>query len=208
MARLKLKMYDSVIPDCYESLNLIADNMKPYFYIAQAHIELGHLDEALRAAEKAYRLCSGAETGVVDKGWERSLGSVTALVLRCKKEIWEKKENERLKIQNTLLEEMCGLIRGKKEEQVAKIAAHNGSRKDIEDVEAQWARKELELRKMWDIAADAEFKRRDDIAAGRIEPPDWLIDNITFQVMHDPVVVSPNSLLPYITYSPANSSGS
>jgi STIP1 family protein 1 len=190
MARLKLSLYDSVIPDCEKSLALLSGNMKPYYYLAQAYIELGQLDKALENAEEAYTLCSGAKTGVIDKGWERSLGAVTALVLRCKKEIWERRENERLKIQNTLLEEMCSLVKEKKDQQVAKIKAHNGSKKEMDNVEAQWAQKEQELRRMWDIAADAEAKRRVDIAGKRREPPDWLIDNITFQVMHDPVMVS------------------
>lgn len=190
MARLKLLKYDEVISDCKASLYLLSENMKAYYYLAQAEIELGRIDEALKHADMAYDLCSGRNTGTVDQGWLRSLSNVTALVLRCRKERWERKENERIKVQNTLLEEVCSLIKGKKEEQVAIIAAHNGSKKDMGEVEAKWAGKEQELRRMWDIAADAESKRREDIAGKTREVPDWLIDNITFQVMHDPMMVS------------------
>jgi STIP1 family protein 1 len=182
MARLKLHMYDAVIPDCLASLELLSENMKAYYYLAQAEIELGRLDDAYKNAQIAYELCSGVKTGVVDRAWERSLGPVTALVLRCKKELWEKKENERLKVRNLLLEETCVLMRARKEEQKKKIAAYDGSQQEMDEVEREWAEKEQELRRTWERAADNEGKRR--------EVPDWAIDNITFAVMHDPVMVS------------------
>jgi STIP1 homology and U-box containing protein 1 len=175
-------MYDAVIPDCLASLELLSENMKAYYYLAQAEIELARLDDAYKNAQKAYELCSGVKTGVVDRAWERSLGPVTALVLRCKKELWEKKENERLKVRNVLLEETCALMRARKEEQKKKIAAYDGSQQEMDDVEREWAEKEQELRRTWERAADNEGKRR--------EVPDWAIDNITFAVMHDPVMVS------------------
>jgi hypothetical protein len=183
MARLKLRMFDAVIPDCLASLELLSENMKAYYYLAQAEIELGRLEDAYKSAQIAYELCSGIKTGVVDKAWERSLGPVTALVLRCKKELWEKKENERLKIRNTLLEDLSAMMRVKREEQKRKIAAHDGSEQEMNDVDREWSEKEQELRRIWDIAADKEGKRR--------EVPDWIIDNITFAVMHDPVMVRP-----------------
>lgn len=157
--------------------------MKAHYYLAQAYIELGRLEEAYEHALKAYEMCSGIKTGVVDKAWERSLSPVTALVLRCKKELWEKKEDERLKVRNTLLEEMCALMRARKEEQMKKIAAHDGSQQEMDDVEREWTEKEQELRRVWERAADNEGKRR--------EVPDWAIDNITFAVMHDPLMVIP-----------------
>jgi STIP1 family protein 1 len=189
MARLKLHLYDAVIPDCLASLELLPENMKAYYYLAQAEIELGRLEDAYKNAKIAYELCSGVKTGVVDRSWERSLGVVTALVLRCKKELWEKKEDERLKLRNTLLEETCALMRAKKEEQIKKIAAHDGSQQEMDDVEREWTAKEQELRRVWETATDIEGKRR--------EVPDWAIDNITFAVMHDPVMVSySHSVLP------------
>jgi STIP1 family protein 1 len=88
-----------------------------------------------------------------------------------------------LKLRNTLLEEMCALMRARKEEQMKKIAAHDGSQQETDDVEREWTEKEQELRRVWERAADNEGKRR--------EVPDWAIDNITFAVMYDPVIVSP-----------------
>jgi STIP1 homology and U-box containing protein 1 len=182
MARLKLQLYDAVIPDCEASLALLSENMKAHYYLAQAQIELGRLEDAYESAQTAYEMCSGIKTGVIDKAWERSLAPVTALVLRCKKELWEKKEDERLKVRNTLLEESCALMKARKEEQIKKIADFDGSRQEMDDVEREWTEKEQELRRVWDSAADKEGKRR--------EVPDWAIDNITFAVMHDPVMVS------------------
>lgn len=183
MARLKLHLYDAVIPDCLASLELLSENMKAHYYLAQAEIELGRLEDAYKSAQTAYEMCSGVKTGVVDRSWEASLGLVTALVLRCKKELWEKKEDERLKVRNILLEETSALIRARKEEQKKKIAAHDGSQQEMDDVEREWTEKEQELRRVWESAANNEGKRR--------EVPDWAIDNITFAVMLDPVTVSP-----------------
>ncbi len=116
---------------------------------------------------------------------EKNLGPVTALVLRCKKELWEKKENDRLKVRNGLLEEMCGLIRSKKENELAALnMVGEATKEQTEEVERTWRRKEEELRRVWDTAAEGEGKRR--------AVPDWAIDNITFAVMHDPVMVSLN----------------
>lgn len=197
MARLRLHMYDAVIPDCLASLELLSENMKAYYYLAQAEIELGRLEDAYKSAQIAYELCSGVKTGVVDKAWERSLGAVTALVLRCKKELWEKKEDERLRIRNALLAEMCALMRARKEEQKKKIAVHDGSQQEMDDVEKEWAEKEQELRRTWERVAEDEGKRR--------EVPDWAIDNITFAVMHDPVMVCPLLLFTaYIQHVMAN----
>jgi STIP1 homology and U-box containing protein 1 len=183
MARLKLHLYESVIPDCNSSLELLSENMKAYYYLAQAEIELERLEEAYSHAQKAYELCSGIKTGVVDKAWERSLGPVTALVLRCKKELWERKENERLKTRNSLLEDLRDLLAKQKatEREELKASADYSEEKRIE-LESSWQKKEEELKRLWESAADADGKRR--------EVPDWAIDNITFAVMYDPVMVS------------------
>lgn len=83
-----------VIPDCLASPELLSENMKAYYYCALAKIELGRRDDALKSARTAYGLCSGAKSGVVDRVWNGVSAPVPALRLRCKKEIWEKKEDE------------------------------------------------------------------------------------------------------------------
>jgi STIP1 homology and U-box containing protein 1 len=184
MARLKLNLYEAAIPDCFSSLELLSENMKAHYYLAQAELELGRLEDAYKSAMIAYELCSGGKTGVaVDRAWERSLGAVTALVLRCKKELWEKKERERLRLRNKLLEDMAAYLRVGREKEKADINVNgDATQEELERVDQQWAAKEMEMRRIWDVAADADGKGR--------EVPDWAIDNITFAVMQDPVMVS------------------
>lgn len=198
MARLKIKLYESVIPDCEASLSLLQANMKAYYYMAQAELELGRKTSALQHAETAYELCSGVKVGSrkteeklvgYDKAWERSLGSVTALVLRCKKEVWEAKEKERLRGQQDLLGELIEGLEEARDEEV-KIIAEKRRTGEVGEIEAEELAEEtkqickskaVRLRQTWELAAGQEGKRR--------EVPDWIIDDITFAVMHDPVVV-------------------
>jgi STIP1 homology and U-box containing protein 1 len=171
-------MYNDVFPDCAASLELSPINMKAHFLLAQAEIEVGKLDEAYANALEAYELCSGRGGHSVDKAWERSLAPVTALVLRCKKEIWERREAERLKTRNALLEELVAAIARDRDAELARAEGEA----EREEVRRRWAEKEAELRRVWEVVADKDEKRR--------VVPDWAIDNITFAVMHDPVMVS------------------
>jgi hypothetical protein len=52
----------------------------------------------------------------------------------------------------------------------------------MEAVEREWAEKEQELRRVWDIAAEAEAKGGAHIEGKRKEVPNWTIGNITFNV--------------------------
>jgi STIP1 family protein 1 len=171
-------MYTEVLPDCAASLELSPINMKAHFLLAQAEIEVGKLDEAYANALTAYELCSGRGGHGVDKAWERSLAPVTALVLRCKKEIWERREDARLRTRNALLAELQAAMVRDHEAELGRVEGEP----EKAEVRARWAEKEAELRHVWEAAADKEGKRR--------VVPDWAIDNITFSVMHDPAMVS------------------
>jgi hypothetical protein len=188
MALLKLHSYPSVITDSHHALDLLIGPhtttqipcpntphhtfnpptyapatqgtvMKAYFQLAQAQIALNKSDEGLKSAREAHRLCV-EEIYIGGKG-ASSIGPITELVLRCKKEDWERREDERLKLRGGLLEELVGLL-GK---------------------EGDWG-KAGELRRVFDAAKVEEGEAR------RRTVPDWCVDDITFSVMLDPVVVS------------------
>lgn len=188
MSRLKLHLYEAVIPDCLASLDLLSENMKAYYYLAQAEIELGRVGDAYKHATMAYELCSGVKSGVVDRAWERSLGVVGQLVLRCKKELWQEKESARLGKWNVLRDEVVGMFEKQKEEELAREDVSETQRAEVN---RKWEEKERELLSVWEKAAEGQGKRR--------EVPDWAIDNITFAVMHDPVIVS--SLVSLVSFS-------
>lgn len=98
MARLKLQSWDACIDDCIKAIELEKNNMKGYYYLAQAQLALHHPNEALSSALTAYHECL--------KIGSSSTGAVSALVLQAKKEKWEGKERDRLRRRSDLLREL------------------------------------------------------------------------------------------------------
>ena len=169
--------------------------MKAYFQLAQAQIALREKNEALESAKKAHVLC----VGEIERGGKggSSLGMIGELVLRCKKEVWESREEERLRVRLLLLGELViGLEKGMVEE-AERCLGNGGTKEDVERVEKVWLGKIDELRRVWDLgtAGDAggEKKRRPN-------PPDWCVDDITFGVMVDPVVVCFTDSSPFLQF--------
>lgn len=202
-ARLKLQHYEAVIPDCQASLNLLESNMKAYYFMSQAELELGRKVAALASAEMAYDLCSGFKVGGrkgtekiagYDPKWASSLTSVTALILRCKKEAWELRERSRLREAYPLLEELIQHLETIKSEDL-ELLEQQGlgdiERKDlVKETEEACAAKIDLLQSNWLKALGPEAQKR--------EVPDWAIDDITFAIMHDPVMVCTSSQLVYV----------
>lgn len=180
MARLKLSHWEPVIEDCLSSINLLDENMKAYYYLAQAQIALHHPNEALSSALRAFELCV--------KSQDKSIAAITALVLRCKKEKWEVRERQRLRGRNTLLDQLVEGLQEKMEAEVREIrgAEEKGeigmetARDDVDETERTCREKVEELRSVFEVADPENCKRR--------EVPEWAIDSITFAVMHDPVM--------------------
>jgi STIP1 family protein 1 len=173
MARLKLSLHEGVIEDCAASLKLLPHNMKAHYYRAQALLALGRAQEALEAAKKAYQLAylSG------DRGWERSLGNIVALILKIKKVAWEEKEERRLKENNKLRDQVIAALRKEMEEQLDGAKADQAE----EELKKEYEEKIEEVKRVWQKAAEGDEKKR--------EVPDWMIDDITFAIMVDPVIV-------------------
>ena len=66
--------------------------MKAHFQLAQAQIALHYAEDALESARTAHTLC--VEEVVAGGKGGSSIGPITELVLRCKKERWEEREGE------------------------------------------------------------------------------------------------------------------
>ncbi|KAG0649410.1 RING-type E3 ubiquitin transferase CHIP [Hyphodiscus hymeniophilus] len=158
---LRLRLYTRVVSDALTSIALMPENMKAYYHLAQAHIALGRPSEALASSRKAHAFCV-EEIHRGGKG-ASSIGPITELVLRCKKEDWEEREDVRLRGREGLLGEVV--------EALGKGDSVEGTRGKIEEV-----------RRVFDEAGlvDREARRR--------KVPDWCVDDITFAVMLDPVV--------------------
>ena len=149
--------------------------MKAYYQLAQAQIALHQEAEALDSAKTAHRLCvEECRKTPMGKG-SSSIGHITELVLRCKREWWEAREKKRLKERGGLLEELVDELESKKKR------ATEAGRKTLA---LEYDERVEELRRTFEQAGlmGEEGKRR--------KVPDWCLDDISFSVMLDPVVVS------------------
>lgn len=170
MARLKLQHWDSVIADCNTCLALASSNMKAHYYLAQAQLAIHDEDAALASAYKAHELCAATN--------DRSLAAVTALVLRAKKERWESREKRRVREAVDLERELHELLEAQRDQLLAYEA---------DDAERNTIRDEMEAKAA--LLTDM-FDRARAQAGERREVPEWVIDDISFGIMVDPVIVS------------------
>ncbi|KAL8774268.1 MAG: hypothetical protein Q9209_001019 [Squamulea sp. 1 TL-2023] len=179
MTRIRLQSWDACIDDCIRSIELDnATNMKGYYYLAQAQLALKHPNEALNSALTAYHECLKTNSS--------STRNVSQLVLQAKKEKWEAKERKRIRQRSALLAELEEDLERKKGTELRKVdimceggEGTSDAREEREEVENTWRRKIEELRSVFAIA-DGGLEQR--------EVPDYMIDNISFCVMHDPVI--------------------
>ncbi|KAF2188586.1 U-box-domain-containing protein [Zopfia rhizophila CBS 207.26] len=181
-ARLKLERWQDVIDDCIKSIELMQENMKAFFYLAQAQLAINHPNEALSSALMAYELCSRSSQQT------SNAATISALVLKCKKAKWEIRERDRIRRRHALLADLEIKLEEEYKKDVFDIdeRIQNG---EIGQVEAQeekaerkgeWERKVKDLRTAFALSDPENMKIR--------EVPDYLVDGITFEIMHDPVV--------------------
>ncbi|KAI9678360.1 MAG: hypothetical protein M1817_006307 [Caeruleum heppii] len=178
-ARIKLNAWEDVISDCLKSIEL-SHNMKAYYYLSQAQLHLHHPNEAHSSALTAYELCV--------QNNDPSVGSISALVLRAKKEKWEIRERDRVRRRNELLAELedrLEIARSDEREAIEDnfrrgLMPWHEAEEEIAIVDQLSRQKHEELRSIFAIADPEHAQQR--------QVPDYLIDNISFSVMHDPVV--------------------
>lgn len=156
MARLKLQAWDACIDDSIKAIELERNNMKAYYYLAQAQLALNHPNEAFSSALTAYEQC--LET------FSPSTSAVSGLVLQAKKQKWEARERERIRGRSELLRELeNGLLRTKKAElQDLKLQKLEISEEAEEkaDIELLTRRKIEELRSVFAVSDPANMQRR------------------------------------------------
>ncbi|KAK6212726.1 hypothetical protein LQW54_004993 [Pestalotiopsis sp. IQ-011] len=168
LARLKLRLWDSAIDDCQTCLKINSESMKAYYYMAQAQVELGNFDDALLTAKQARNLC--VQTN------DKSLGQVTVLVLRCKKERWEHMDKWRKREDLSLEGDMIAAIRREADDMI-KTTEDAFERRDITQ---EYEAKILAVQEVFERSRENDDKKR--------VVPDWMICDITFNVFVDPVV--------------------
>ncbi|KAI1374027.1 U-box-domain-containing protein [Hypoxylon crocopeplum] len=169
MARIRLNLYESAISDCNQGLVLTGGNhLKAHFILSQCQLAIHDYDTALESALQAHRLC--VETN------DKSLGPVTAQVLRCKKERWEDMEKRRAREGKELESDVIAIMERERDDMVN--SCHNDF--DRQQVRQEWEDKISLLRLTFEKSrAESEKKR---------QVPDWVIDDISFGIMIDPVM--------------------
>ncbi|KXL44385.1 hypothetical protein M433DRAFT_149699 [Acidomyces richmondensis BFW] len=188
--RLKLQRWDGAINDCIKSLEITGpngQNHKAYYFLAQAQLALNHPHEALSSALTAYDqvlhpVAQGAKIS------SRDLETFSAFVLKCKKAKFAARERDRLRRQGNLRAEVEEALEAQKHRELDEVSRQL-ERMEVGNVEAaerseeimsNYARKIDDLRSIFARADPANYRAR--------EIPDYLIDMITFEPMHDPVI--------------------
>lgn len=143
--------------------------MKANYYLAQAHVELHNTEEALETAVRAHALCV--------KQSDKSLPQVTALVLRCKKERWQERERRRKRENQDLEHEILAMMQQEMNEALSTCDSDSLRA----EVAKEWEDKVADLRRTFDLARQNGERER--------VVPDWMIDEITFNIFVDPVTV-------------------
>jgi STIP1 family protein 1 len=181
-ARLKLEKWEGVIDDSIRSIELLKDNMKAFFYLAQAQIAINHPNEALSSALMAYELCTKSSQQT------NNAATISALVLKCKKAKWDIRERERIRRRADLLADLESKLEDEYKKSIFDIEERTAageigtieSQEQRAEQKTEWENKVNDLRTAFALSDPENLEKR--------EVPDYLVDGITFEIMHDPVV--------------------
>ncbi|KAJ5805096.1 hypothetical protein N7474_010983 [Penicillium riverlandense] len=184
VTRLKLEKWAGVEHDARAAITLHGPknpaSLKSSYYLAQALLGLQRPQEAYEVAIDAYRASLSAKNPQTE--------NLSKTVLRAKQQIWAARETARLREMNETLGSVEALIeadlkRGLEELQARLAKGEIGEIGFGEDTRALREDKErnvANVREAFRIASKGEVQER--------IVPDYLIDGITFEIMHDPVI--------------------
>jgi len=169
--RIKLKSWETVIDDCIKAIELQPDNMKGYYYLAQAQIALRHPNEALNSAMTAYGICL--------KTHDSSTSNISNLILQAKKEKWEAKERERIRRRSDLLRELEDSLTRNADRQMweaeQKIKhlelGETEGKEEKEEIQTSTRQKMEELMSVFAVSDPENLKRRVRISCLARGPP-------------------------------------
>ncbi|KAJ9629136.1 hypothetical protein, variant 1 [Exophiala oligosperma] len=185
LTRLKLQDWQGAESDARKAIELYgpkheAQSMKSHYYLAQALLPQRHVGEALAEAKHAYTTCLETK--------DSSAELIGQFILKAKQAQWQARETARLRELNStlaLVEDMLNqqLDRDKQdvEERFTKQEiGETGRQEEIDELEKEAESRRENIRKAFENSAVPDTVER--------IVPDWMIDPITFEVMHDPVV--------------------
>lgn len=149
---------------------------------AQAQIAINHPNEALSSALMAYELCTTSSQQT------SNAATISALVLRCKQAKWNIRERERIRRRGDLLADLELMLETQYKKDMddiqSRIESNSLPRTEGQEEKAElksgFEAKRADLRTAFAIS-DPEHQQKREV-------PDYLVDGITFEIMHDPVV--------------------
>ncbi|KAF3482940.1 U-box domain-containing protein [Arthroderma uncinatum] len=183
LVRIKLGSWEGVEHDSRIAVDLYGPKnpvaVKANYYLSQALLGLQRPAEALEIALAAYK--SSLETK------NPNSEPLSRVILRAKQSIWAAKETSRLRERNETLKQVEVLLEADLKAEITRLheafqrgeMGQVGYDEDKKVLEEEYAKRLKNVREAF-AAVDPELQERN--------MPEHLIDNITFEVMHDPVV--------------------
>jgi STIP1 homology and U-box containing protein 1 len=156
--------------------------MKAHYYLAQSLLSQRHVGEALNEAQVAYRMALSLKDSSADL--------ISQFILRAKQAQWSARETARLRELSSTLAAVEDLLDRQLETDLADLNAQveagtlgaTGRDEERSTIEAEFTERRRTIRAAFasQNPSQPEYQER--------KVPDYLIDTITFEVMHDPVV--------------------
>lgn len=186
---MKRQLWDDAISDCLKAIEINGPNKqnhKAFFFLAQAQLALHHPNEATSSAITAYDQVRNPLSAA--KISPKDLETFSAFVLKCKKARFAARDRERRLRQHDLRAELEDTIEANKRQELDQISEQlgNGALGQVEaserkeEVHSNAKQKVQDVQALFAVVDPANQKLR--------EIPDHLVDMITFEVMHDPVI--------------------
>ncbi|KAL4880434.1 hypothetical protein BJY04DRAFT_77909 [Aspergillus karnatakaensis] len=189
LTRTRLEKWAGVEQDARSAIDLYGakspSSIKSYYYLAQALLGLQRPQEAYEVAISAYNASLEEKSNQSE--------NLSKTVLRAKQQIWAAKETARLRELNQTLATVEQLVEADLKRSLDDLQGQLergeiGETGFLEDQKAlrEDAEKNVQnVRDAFRIASNGEVQER--------VVPDYLVDGITFEIMHDPVITPSGS---------------
>ncbi|EEH35414.1 U-box domain-containing protein [Paracoccidioides lutzii Pb01] len=205
LARLKLQHWEGAEHDARIAIDLFGPknpaSVKSSYYLSQALLELQRPAEAHDIAYAAYK--ASLETR------NPNAEPLSRVILRAKQSIWAAKETARLRNQNETLKRLEDLLQADLDKELSELRARLAAG-EIGQIGFKEDEKELldDGQRRLDVVRDVFASSMGEESMKERVVPDYLIDSITFEIMHDPVVTPSGhsfertSILKHMQHSP------
>ncbi|CAI7570018.1 unnamed protein product [Penicillium discolor] len=184
ITRIKLAKWADVEHDARAAIEIYGLKnpvaLKSHYYLAQALLGLQRPQEAHDVASDAYQQSLAAKSAQTE--------NLSRIVLRAKQQLWAARETSRVRELNETLGSVEALVEADVTRALAELQGRleRGEIGEIGFGEDQKALREdaetkiRNLREAFRVASNGDIQER--------VVPDYLIDGITFEIMHDPVI--------------------